>query len=640
VYNIATKKSHTLLPEGHNHSYSDGDWDFAWSPDSKWIITDDQRGYFGRSNAALIKADGSVALSYPVSSGFGENNNKWGMGGKIMTWASDKEGLKSLAAQGASETDVYAVFFDKDAYDRFQLSKDDYALLKEKEDKEEKEAKDKKDAKKDSVTKELKLDLTGLDDRKVRLTINSSNMADYVLSPDGSKLFYLSAFEKGYDLWVTEPRTRDTRILAKLGASGGGMEMSKDGKSLFVSNNGSLVKVDAESGKVTPIGINGEMDLDAAAERAYIFEHAWRQVTKKLYDPTLHGIDWAGYKATYARFLPHIADNYDFQELLSEMLGELNVSHSGGRYSPRNPNPDKTAALGLLYDETYTGNGLRITEVITGGPADKASSRIKPGAILEKINGNEITDAVDWAKWLNLSEGNNTLLSIYDPSSGARWDETVRPINVGEEATLLYKRWVDKERDMVAALSGGKIGYVHVEGMNDASFRDTYDEVIGKNVDKKALIVDTRFNGGGWLHDDLNTFLSGKRYLSFAPQGHLLKGGEPMTRWQKPSCVLMSESNYSDAYIFPYTYKELGIGKLIGMPVAGTGTAVWWERQIDPTLIFGIPMVATIGKENRPTEGLQVEPDIRVPLTYEDFLGGKDTQLEAAVTEMLKESGE
>ena len=635
VYNLASKKSVTLLPEGHNYSYADGDWDFVWSPDSKWIIADDQRGFFGRTNAALIKADGSDSIVYPVSSGFGEGNSKWGLGGKIMTWASDKEGLKSLATQGARESDVYAVFFDKDAYDRFELSKDDYALLKEKEEKD-------KDKKKDSAAaaKEIRLDLTNLDDRKVRLTINSSNMSDYALSPDGSKLFYLSSFEKGFDLWVTEPRTHDTHILAKLGGSPSNVEISKDGKTLFVENNGSLVKIDAESGKVTPVGINGEMDLDAAAERAYIFEHAWRQVTKKLYDPTLHKIDWEGYKATYARFLPHITDNYDFQELLSEMLGELNVSHSGGRYAPRNPNPDRTAALGLLYDETYTGSGLKITEVIAGGPVDKASSKVKAGAILEKINGQAITDDIDWAKWLNLTEGNNTLLSLYDPASGNHWEETVRPINPGEESALLYKRWVNREKEMVAKLSGGKIGYVHVEGMNDASFRDTYDEVMGKNLEKKALIVDTRFNGGGWLHDDLNTFLSGKHYLSFAPQGHLLKGGEPISRWQKPSCVLMSESNYSDAFIFPYSYKELGIGKLIGMPVAGTGTAVWWERQIDPTLVFGIPMIATIGKENRPTENLQVEPDIRVPLPYEDFLNGKDTQLEAAVKEMLAEAGE
>jgi tricorn protease len=160
--------------------------------------------------------------------------------------------------------------------------------------------------------------------------------------------------------------------------------------------------------------------------------------------------------------------------------------------------------------------------------------------------------------------------------------------------------------------------------------------VMGKNLDKQALIVDTRFNGGGWLHDDLNTFLSGKQYLEFAPQGNRLKDGEPLNRWTKPSCVLMSESNYSDAYIFPYIYKQTGTGKLVGMPVPGTGTAVWWETQIDPTMVFGIPMVATIGRENRPSENLQVEPDIRVPLPYEEFITGKDAQLEAAVRHMLE----
>ena len=130
--------------------------------------------------------------------------------------------------------------------------------------------------------------------------------------------------------------------------------------------------------------------------------------------------------------------------------------------------------------------------------------------------------------------------------------------------------------------------------------------------------------------------ISGKRYLDFAPQGNRVTAGEPANRWQKPSCVLMSESNYSDAYIFPYIYKQNEIGKLVGMPVAGTGTAVWWESQIDPTIVFGIPMVATIGKENRPTENLQVEPDIRVTLPFEEFMKGKDAQLEAAVKEMLR----
>ena len=653
VYTIATKKTVTLLPEGHNHSYSDGDWDFNWSPDSRWIITDDEMGYFASSNTALIAADGTGTITYPVNSGFGEYNAKWALGGKMLTWESSKLGRKSLASQGSQEVDVYGVFFDKEAYDQFILSKEDYALLKEKEAKPDTAKgeghkvttaltahdpnKQKDSTAKDNKDSILKLDFTDLEQRQVRLTINSSSISDYALSNDGSKLYYLTAFEKGFDLWVTEPRSHDTKILAKLSGSPSNLEMSKDGKNLFMSSNGGLIQVDVESGKVTPISIDGNMMLDATAERRYIFEHAWRQVKKKLYAPDMNGVNWDGYKKVYERFLPHINNNYDFALLLSEMLGELDVSHTGGRYYPNHTNQDETASLGLLYDETYMGKGLKITEVIAGGPIDRTKSNIKAGDILLQINHQPITDSIDWAVLLNHEAGKNVLLTLMGPDKKT-WEEKIRPISLGKEADLMYKRWTKIMENMVDKLSGGKIGYVHVQGMNDGSFRETFDQVMGKNREKQALIVDTRFNGGGWLHDDLVTFLSGKNYLRFAPQGNLLKGGEPLNKWQKPSCVLMSESNYSDAYIFPYAYQELKIGKLIGMPVAGTGTAVWWERQIDPTLIFGIPMVATIGKENRPTERLQIEPDIRVPLSYEDFLKGQDDQLEAAVKEMLKEA--
>ncbi|NLU92492.1 S41 family peptidase [Chitinophaga sp. Ak27] len=638
VFNIAAGKSRTILPEGHNHSYSDGDWSFAWSPDGKWIVTDDSQGYFFMNNAALIPVDGKGKPFYPVNSGFGEGNCKWSDDGKILTWTSSREGRKSLAKQGSREVDVYAVFFDQPTYDKFKLSKDEFNLLKDKEAAESKTTKDSTAKTKDTTSKKtFTPDFTNLENRKLKLTINSASIGDYVLNKDASKLYYMAAFEKGYDLWVTEPRTGETKILAKMGGTPGSIELSKDGNSLFVSNRGSVVKVDASSGKITPVSINTELSLNQEEERKYIFWHAWKQVKEKFYDPTLRNMDWKMYGDNYARFLPYISNNYDFEELLSELLGELNGSHTGGRYSPQPVNGDNTASLGLLYDETSRADGLQVDAVIAGGPFDKAASKLRKGDIIEKIDGAAINDKSDWAALLNRKAGNNILVSIYNPNTKVRWDETVKPISGGEENTLMYKRWVAAMRAMVDRLSNGQVGYVHVQGMNDASYRSVYDEVMGQNRGKKALIVDTRFNGGGWLHDDLYNFLSGKKYLEFAPQGDRLKGGEPSGQWQAPSCVLMSEGNYSDAFIFPYVYKQGNIGKLIGMPVPGTGTAVWWETQIDPTMVFGIPMVGTIGKEGRPTENLQIEPDIRVPLRYEEFLQGKDAQLEAAVKEMLQE---
>ncbi len=642
VYNLASKNIRTILPEGRNYSYADGDFGFNWSNDSKWLFIDDSMGNFALTHTAMIRVDGSQT-QYPIMSGFGEDSAKQQMNGKSIAWLSSREGRKSLANQGSRELDVYAVFFDKKDYENFKLTKEDAALLKEIEDKEKKDKEDKeaenkktnKDKVKEEVVKPWIPDLTNLEARKVRATINSSSIADFVFNDDGTKLFYLSAFEKGYDLWVTETKTKETKILAKLGANPSALYLTTDNKNLFVNNAGKLSKVDTESGKITPIDISSEMVLNTEAERNYIFNHMWRQTAKKFYDPKLHGVDWKMYKETYEKFLPHINNNFDFQELLSEILGELNASHTGGRYSFIPLNPDVTGNLGLLYDEKSTKDGLKVTEVILGGPFDKAISKVKAGTIITKIDNETITNETDWAKFLNRKTGKLTLVSGVDVN-GIAFQESVKPISFGEESTLMYNRWIKKMNEITEKLSDGKVGYVHVQGMNDGSFREVYDQVMGKNFEKKALIVDTRFNGGGWLHDDLNNFLSGKRYLDFAPQGNRSKNAEPLDKWTKPSCVLMSEGNYSDAFIFPYIYKQNGIGKLIGSSVPGTGTAVWWETQIDPTLVFGIPMVATIGRENRPTENLQVDPDIPIVMTYEDYLNGKDKQLEKAVEEMLK----
>ncbi len=639
VFDLDKKTSRTIIPAGQNFSYADGDQSFSWSPDSKWIAAQSSKGNYGSSEIVLYKTDGTDVGTDITTSGFGDFAQQWALNGKALLWATDKEGKRPLAYQGARELDIYAMFFDKETYDKYKLNKEDYALLKEKEDKDKSDTSKKTDTALARKIKEpFKMDVTDLDTRRVRLTNSSVNLSDYRMTPTGEKLFFTARFEQGYDLWVVDPRTHELKTLAKLGANNASLDMSKDGKTLYVLSDGKISKVETESGKVTPIIINGEMVQNDAEEREYIFNHAWRQFKKKFYDPKLHGVDWDMYRKTYAKFLPHITNNYDFRELLSEMLGEVNASHTGGRYTPQVVNGDATASLGLLYDETVGGNGLKIMEVISGGPLDKANSKIRAGQTIQKIDGESITGDFDWAKLLNRKANRNVLLTVSDPAMGT-FEEVIKPISATEENNLLYRRWTNKIRDMVDKLSGGKVGYVHVQAMNDRSYRNVYDEVLGKNINKDALIVDTRFNGGGWLHEDLSNFLSGKQYIKYAPYGFTPSGGgEPQGKWWKPSCVVMNEANYSDAHMFPYVYKTKGIGKLIGMPVPGTGTAVWWETQIDPTMVFGIPMIASIGlKENRPLENLQLEPDIRVQNDYNKVLNGEDQQIEAAVKEMLKE---
>ncbi|MDD4384388.1 MAG: S41 family peptidase [Bacteroidales bacterium] len=649
VFNLENKTSRTIVPAGQNFSYADGDQDFIWSLDSKQLVVKNSMGIYGASYLVAYDAKNPGEGTKLTNSGFSDGRPLWAMDGKAMLWVNDKDGKRPLAYQGAKEVDIYAMFFDKAAFDRFMLSKEEFDLIKEKEDKEKdknKEAdKDKDDGKKkDKVDKKKPTtpdwnpNFDNVEDWRIKLTPGSINLASYQISPKGDKLYFIARFEKDYDVWEVDTRTKELKSLAKIGSRGGQMEITKDGDNLFVMANGRIQKIETKAGKVSPVSINAEMVLDAAAEREYIFHHAWRQVKRKFYDTNLHGIDWDMYRESYAKFLPHINNNYDFQELLSELLGELNGSHTGGRYSPRPENGDATASLGLFYDEKIGGNGLKITEVIKGGPLDKAESKITAGNIIEKIDGEAIDNQIDWNKLLNRKADNNVLLSVFDPASGKRWDEIVKPISNGEENNLLYNRWVETMRKMTEELSGGRIGYVHVRGMNDYSFRTVYDEVKGKNADKEALIVDTRFNGGGWLHEDLSNFLDGKPYATFRPYGFVTRGGEPQDKWSKPSVVLMSEGNYSDAHLFPYAYRAKEIGKLIGMPVPGTGTAVWWETQIDPTIVFGIPMIAVWGiKENRALENLQLEPDVKVENPFESVLYGKDLQLKTAIDELLKE---
>jgi C-terminal processing protease CtpA/Prc len=414
------------------------------------------------------------------------------------------------------------------------------------------------------------------------------------------------------------------------------MELSADGKFIFLLADGRITKIDAASGKPEPVGISGEMALKDAEEKAYIFDHSWRQIKEKFYVVNMNGVDWDFYYTAYKKFLPFISNDYDFAEMLSEMLGELNVSHTGCYYGGNaKPTSDQTAALGIFFDYNHKGRGLKIAEVVDGGPLDKFSERIKPGVILEKIDGEDITDTVDHYKYLNRKADKLVLLSLFDPVSNLRWEETMKPITLREQNELLYKRWVSLRRKEADSLSKGKVGYIHVRAMDDESMRTVFEEALGRNLGKEAIIIDTRWNGGGNIHEQLSDFLNGKKYFDIIPHGQYV-GSEPSDKWVKPSIVLIGEANYSDAHLFPAAYKLKNVGKTLGMPVPGTGTFVWWEEQIDPALVYGMPMGGWKAPDGLFEEGHQLEPDIMVRDEPDILSSGHDQQVQEAVKELLK----
>ena len=628
VMDIKSGKETILLDKSVNYSYQDGDQNFAWSPDSRYILCNYQaNGGWNNEDVALINVE-TGEITDLTESGYTDSNFKWALGGKAMTWASDKAGYRSHGSWGA-EDDIYIMFFDGKRYLDFQMDKEEREIADMMKDDKEKKEEKKDSLKAEKKQPELELQLDDRKDRIIRLTRSSGRLGDHYLTADGKKLYYMVRLESGMDLCMLDIESGSVKVVSK--GVYGSIYPGPDDKHVYILSGSGISKMSTANGSRENISFSGDFEYKAAEEREYIFNHTWKQVNEKFYVADIHGIDWEGYKKTYEKFLPHIDNNFDFQEMLSEMLGELNGSHTGARYQYRSGL--NIADLGVLYDLDYAGDGLKIKEVVKGGTLYIQDPEIKAGDIIEAIDGVKITVDMNWYDLLKMKAGKKMLISI---SKGGKKAVDMYVTPASSMSAQLYKRWVEQRAEMVKKLSNGRVGYVHVEGMDSESFRRVYSDLLGKYRTCEAVIVDTRHNGGGWLHDDLATLLDGTGYIRFEPRGQYI-GTEPYNKWTKPSCVLVGEDNYSDACGFPYVYKTLGIGKLIGAPVPGTMTAVWWETQIDPSLVFGIPQVGAIAvEEGRYLENMQIEPDILVYNDPASVLRGEDKQLEAAVAEMLK----
>ena len=649
VLNLETKKVRQIT-DGSTWYSTNGEFSYAWSPDSKWFTLE----FIGNkhdpySDIGLVSAQGNSPIINLTNSGYMSGSPRFALDGNAILFKTERYGMRAHASWG-SQDDAMLIFLNQDAYDKYCLSKEDYELRKELEAEQKKaqgkdagkgNKKSQKDTGKDKAdddspqVKDIIVELKNLEDRIVRLTPNSSDMGSVIISKDGETLYYLAAFEDGYDLWKMDLRKKETRLLHKMDAGWASMEMDKSGKNLFLLGGKAMQKMDVASNELKPVNYQAQVKMDLAAEREYMFDHVYKQQQKRFYNTNMHNVDWDSMSAAYRKFLPHINNNYDFAELLSEWLGELNVSHTGGRYYPTGQS-EPTASLGLLFDWNYRGKGMRIAEVLEKGPFDNANTKAATGIVIEKIDGTEITPEMDYYTLLNDKAKKKTLVSLYNPQTKERWEEVVIPISNSMLSTLLYTRWVKQRAADVDKWSNGRLGYVHIESMGDDSFRSVYSDILGKYNNREGIIIDTRFNGGGRLHEDIEILFSGKKYFT-----QVIRGREacdmPSRRWNKPSIMLTCEANYSNAHGTPWVYRHRNIGKLVGMPVPGTMTSVSWERLQDPSLVFGIPVVGYRLPDNSYLENSQLEPDIKVANSPETIVKGEDTQLKVAVEELLKE---
>ena len=654
VMNLKTRKTR-LLTNGETYTARDGGITLDWSPDSEWLAaTIDVHQRDPYYDIAIINAT-TGELTNITNDAYMNSNPRWVMNGNAIIYTSDRFGMKNHASWGATN-DVLMVFTNRDAYDRYRLSDEDFALLKEveksqkagkqsasKDDKKKDKKKgDKKDSKKDSkdAKKEdakpsdaVKVELDGIQDRIVRLTPFSSSLGDSYVDNDGENLYFMSRVDNGYDLWKKSLRKGDVALFKKMGAGGVSFQPDASGKNLFLFGS-SLRKMSLPGGNISSISFNATQEIDPVKEREYMYEFIVDQEAKRFLVKDMFGVDWKGYTDNYRKFLPHINNNYDFSELASELLGELNVSHPGSGYRAGG-SQEPTASLGLLYDLTYTGKGLKVSEILKRGPFDRASTRMTPGAVITAIDGTSLNDETDPLASLNSRVRTKTLVAFTLPS-GEKVEEVILPTNNGSYNAMLYDRWLERNRHIVDSISGGRLGYVHLESMDDASYRSIYADVLGKYADREGIIIDTRFNGGGRLHEDIEVLFSGKKYLTQEIRG--VKSGEmPSKRWLRPSIMITGEANYSNAHGTPWMYKHNKLGKIVGMPVPGTMSSVNWVTLQDPSLYFGIPVVGFRTAEGNFLENTQLEPDVKVANDPAKIVKGIDDQLITAVKTLLND---
>ncbi len=629
VYNLESGKTRQITDGSQCYSTT-GAFGYSWSPDGKWFtMSYCSNHHYPYNDIGIVSSKGGEPMVNLTYSGYTDHSPQWVLDGNAILFTSERYGMRNHASWGTME-DVMIIFLNRKAYEDFTKKKEERelekAVAKLSED-----SKDKKDNKTDEI-KEIVVELENIDERLLRLTPSSSSLGSAALSKDGRTLYYQASYEAGMNLWKLDLESGNP---SKVGSASGHMKWDEKYGNLYVL--GRRFSKMKDGGKMLePISVNAEMEMDLAAEREYMFNHVYRQEKERFYNQKMHGVDWEMFTAEYRKFLPHIKNNYDFSELLSEYLGELNVSHTGSGFrAPAGKNNASTANLGVFFDLGWTGDGLKVDEIIAQGPFDRSDSNLEAGDIILAINGERILKGMDYYPLLDGKAGERVLVTI-KKASGVEVDEVVVPVSAGVVNSLLYKRWVRHNAAMVEKLSGGRLGYVHIEGMNDPSFRTVYSDILGRYNHCEGIVIDTRFNGGGRLHEDIEVLFSGEKYLTQEVRGKDACD-MPSRRYNKASIMITGEANYSNAHGTPWVYIYKKMGLIVGKPVPGTMTSVNWETLQDPTLYFGIPVVGYRKADGTYLENDQLEPDIDVENTKELVVTGRDEQLEAAVKALLKQ---
>jgi tricorn protease len=392
----------------------------------------------------------------------------------------------------------------------------------------------------------------------------------------------------------------------------------------------------AASGGATArrVSFSATLEVDHQALRRQVFNEGWRIMKNRFYDARMHGADWNAAKSMYEPLLEYLVDEEELHTVMMMMIGELNASHTGVSGGPaaaeRSPAQTRYPGFDLVADAS---GYYRVGHIYKAGPADHDYIKITKGDFVIMVDDHELKTSESYWKYFTLSVGRKFhFLLNSKPAKDGAWEVTIDPINSGAFGNLQYAKWVDDRREMVSKLSNGEIGYLHIRAMDAPSLRQ-FELDLAANRTKKALVIDQRFNGGGGIDQELLGILAGRKYQYAVGRDSDLQVWRPQN-FYGPMVVMENERSASDAEMFPQGFKDLGLGKVVGVPsmgaVIGTGSYTLLDGSTIRTPGSG---VWTARGEN--LENFGVQPDVYVDNTPTDFAAGRDMQIEKAV-EVLK----
>ncbi|MGQ0736436.1 MAG: S41 family peptidase [Acidobacteriota bacterium] len=515
------------------------------------------------------------------------------------------------------------------------------------------------------------IDWPGLARRTRQITRMPFAISSYAVAPDSRSLAFVTTEPAGVrNQPVIYTIQQDGRRLARVLSGGGGGDedeeapvgggfgggisnliYTRDGRTLYFSEGRSVYSVGVGGGAPGAAGreaarrrinFTTQVRIDRPTEWKQMFGDAWRTMKYRFYDSKMHGHDWDAMKVKYEPLVAHVGDRQELLNLINEMIGELNASHTGaapGGGGGSRAGAPSTGYLGLDLSADSSAGRYRVTHIYKDGPADKDWVKVSAGDYLIAIDGKPVRAGEEYWKLLNYRLNRRIDVTFNGkPVEDGAWTTRIAPITQGAQNQLRYERWVADMRARVDKLSNGRIGYLHIQAMNQPSLR-RFEKELRENRGKQALVIDQRWNGGGNIDQELLGLLVQRQYQIWQPRG-TEENARPFSGFFGPKVVLQNWRSASNAEMFPAGFRSLGLGKVIGTPTAGAVIGTGSYSLIDGSTVRTPGVGVFIADRSRTNmENLGVDPDIFVDNSPEDNLAGRDRQLEAAVQELLKEIG-